>query len=157
MLFTGVLCTLAGAGAWQVSAAEGQIPETQSADIYEEVINCGENDEWLGIKHEDQTMTVVGRRHLDWAEDKTIEIPAEIEGFEVTDVREAPYGSIYSGSGFYVFSPEVIETIKFPDTVVYIEDGIFSEFPNLHTVYLPDNGGSVKTTFFFYCKSYALP
>ena len=63
-----------GQGPWQVSAEEGQIPETQSADIYEEVINCGENDEWLGIKHEDQTMTVVGRRHLDWAEDKTIEI-----------------------------------------------------------------------------------
>lgn len=147
LFFTGVLCALAGAGAWQVSAEEGQIPETQSADIYEEVINCGENDEWLGIKHEDQTMTVVGRRHLDWAEDKTIEIPAEIEGFEVTDVREAPYGSIYSGSGFYVFSPEVIETIKFPDTVVYIEDGIFSEFPNLHTVYLPDNGYGGNTVF----------
>ena len=99
-----------------------------------DAVNVGDDYEWEGVIDDDGTVMITGSNTLDWASDGVLEIPAEVGGMTVDSV-----GGYLSGFG--IMSPEVITTIKFPNTVTYIESGAFSNFGNLTTVYLPDNKG----------------
>ncbi len=112
---------------------ENQEEAIQPAYFEEDVINCGDNYEWEGVLWDDDEIIIVGSNTLDWASDGVLEIPAQVDGRTVIGVGGVGY------SGFRIFSPELITTIKFPDTVTTIEDQAFSKFGNLTTIYCPDN------------------
>ena len=100
-----------------------------------DAINVGDNKEWEGVvDNEDNTVVLTGSNTLDWASSKTLEIPAKVGKYTVVGVS----GYL---DGFSIMSPGVITTVKFPNTVSFIEDGAFSQFTNVTTVYLPDNTG----------------
>ena len=108
---------------------ENQEEAIQPAYFEEDVINCGDNYEWEGVLWDDDEIIIVGSNTLDWASDGVLEIPAQVDGRTVIGVGGVGY------SGFRIFSPELITTIKFPDTVTTIEDQAFSKFGNLTTIY----------------------
>ena len=97
-----------------------------------DAVNVGDDYEWEGVIDDDGTVMITGSNTLDWASDGVLEIPAEVGGMTVDSVGG------YS-NGFGIMSPEVITTVKLPNTVEFIQDGTFSNFGNLTTVYLPDN------------------
>lgn len=97
-----------------------------------DAVNVGDDYEWEGVIDDNGTVMITGSNTLDWASDGVLEIPAEVGGMTVDSVGG------YS-NGFGIMSPEVITTVKLPNTVEFIQDGTFSNFGNLTTVYLPDN------------------
>lgn len=123
-----------------------ELKSEEALETYsDEWVNCGPNYEWRGVKDsESGTITIVGYNKLDMLNTGVLEIPAQVDGLTVDSI--SGIGDYYDKQ-FNVFSPELVKTLKLPDTVKWISDGVFSHFGNLTTVYLPDNEADVGNPF----------